>query len=95
MQYLGTGDRSKYREFFAQFIVSDRVVEILHVQVDAVVTTESLRFDLLKLLLQLRLSLGFLLSAADVQLMSIDVLAIQLLYGLHHTLTGFHAPDKT
>ena len=94
-RYLGAGDVSKCRELLAQFVVGDGVIEILDVQVDSVITTQSFRLYLLKLLLQLGLSLGLLLGSADVQLVPVNVLAIQLLDRLHNSILTNSSSDST
>ena len=93
--YLGAGDVAKRRELLAQFVVGDCVIEILDVQVDSVITTQSFRLYLLKLLLQLGLSLGLLLGSADVQLVPVNVLAIQLLDRLHNSILTNSSSDST
>jgi len=79
---LGTGDGAKLRELFAQHLIIDGVIKVLDVQVHALVTVDSFHLEPLKLLLQLRVTLGLLLSSANVDDMSIDLLVIQLVHGL-------------
>jgi hypothetical protein len=72
------GDRAVLLELVAQPLVIDRILEVLHVQIDALVLADALGLLLLGLLLQLGVALRLLLRAADVQHTSVvELFAVQ------------------
>jgi len=83
---LGGGDGAVGGELLPEPLIIDGVIQVLDVQVDALVSVEPLELQLLKLLLELGLSLGLLLGSTDVQGLARDFLAIQL---VHRLLSGF------
>ena len=77
---LGGGDGAVRSELLPESLVINGVVQVLDVEVDSLVSVESLKLQLLKLFLELGLSLGFLLSPPDVESLAADVRSIQFLH---------------
>lgn len=75
---LSRGDGPVGGELLPQAFVIDGVVQVLHIEVDALVATHPLLLHELELLLQLHLSLGLLLGTTYVDSLSADLLAVHL-----------------
>ena len=80
--HLGGGDGAVGSELLPQPLIIDGVVQVLDVEIDSLVSVESLQLQLLEFLLQLGLSLGLLLGSTDVESLATNVGAVQLLHGL-------------
>jgi len=80
--HLGRGDGAVGSELLPQPLVIDGVVQVLDVEIDPLVSVESLQLQLLELLLELGLSFSLLLGSTDVESLSANVGAVQLLHGL-------------
>ena len=85
----GGGDGSIRSKLLSESLIVDGVIQILDIQVDALVSVEPLKLQLLKLLLELGLSLGLLLSPAHVEGLTPDLLAVQFINGLLSRLGVF------
>lgn len=68
---FGTGDGSKRFELCAELFVVDVVIEILDVEVNALILAQLLHLGMLVRLLQFLLTFGFLLRSADVNLVAL------------------------
>ena len=79
---LGGGNGAVGSELLPQPLIIDGVVQVLDVEIDSLVSVEPLQLQLLKLLLELGLSLGLLLGSTDVERLAANVGAVQLLHGL-------------
>ena len=80
--HLGGCDRAVGREFLAQALVVDRVVQVLDVQVDTLVTVKAFDLHLFKFATEFRLALVALLGAADEQSLAVHVLRVHLVASL-------------
>ena len=72
--HFGRGDRAKLRKVLAKQVVGDRVVQVLHVQIDALVALDAFLLHPVEFVLQFRLSLRFFLRTADVNRLPVDLL---------------------
>ena len=81
--YLCASDVSELAELVSESFIVYAVVKVLHVQIDAVISSDLLQLEWVKFVAQFRLAFGFLLSAPNVQFTTPDILTVQLLYGLH------------
>ena len=80
--HLGGGDGAVGSEFLPQPLVVNSVIQVLDVEIDSLVSVEPLQLQLLKLLLELSLSLRFLLGSPDVESLAADVRSVELFHGL-------------
>merc|ERR1719410_1493860 len=85
----GRCDGSIGSKLLSESLIIDGVIKVLNVQVDTLVPVEPLKLQLLKLLLELGLSLGLLLSPADIEGLAPDLLSVQLIHGLLSRLRVF------
>jgi len=65
--YLGTCYGAKWCEFLPETFVVDSVVQVLDIEIDALVTVHPLNFELLELPFELLLPLRLLLGPAHVK----------------------------
>jgi len=81
--HLGAGDGAVGRELLPEALVVDGVVQVLDVQVDALVAVEALHLEQVEPALQLHLSLDLLLRPADVQGLALhELLAVEHFHGM-------------
>jgi len=83
-EYLGTGDGAKCRELLAKHLVVNSVVQVLDVQVHALVAIDSLHLQPLKLLFELCVTFRLLLRTSDKEDMPVHLFVIQLIHRLSH-----------
>ena len=81
-RYLGAGDVAELGELLAQHLVVDGVVEVLDVEVDALVARDALVLDALKALLQLSVALSLLLRAAHIDHVTVVLAVVELVHRL-------------
>merc|ERR1740128_1410515 len=79
---LGACDSAERSKFLAEHLVINRIVKILHVQVNSLVPVQTFKLHHFKLLLELLLSLSLLLGATNIQVLTTEVHTIQILDGL-------------
>eukprot|EP00162_Nutomonas_longa_P012116 comp20919_c0_seq1/m.43597 comp20919_c0_seq1/g.43597 ORF comp20919_c0_seq1/g.43597 comp20919_c0_seq1/m.43597 type:complete len:589 (+) comp20919_c0_seq1:259-2025(+) len=79
---LCRGDATVSREFGAELVVVDGLVDVLDEEVDALVLLDALKASLLELGTELSLALGLLLGAGDPELLVADLGAMEGLAGL-------------
>lgn len=75
------GNGAKRRKFLAQLLVVDVIRQILDVQVHALKLGHALVAQLLKLILELLLSLSLFLGAPHVHFLAVDLLAVERVDG--------------
>lgn len=75
-------DGSVGSEFLAETLIVNGVVQVLHVEVDALIAIQPLDLHLLKLTAELRLSLVTLLSPSNKKNLAIQILAVHVIASL-------------
>merc|ERR1719222_875373 len=93
VHHLGAGDCPVGSKLLPQSLVVDGVVEVLDVEVDALVSVQPLQLQLLKLLLQLLLTLSLLLGSPDVQGLAEHLDSVELVHGFLSGLAVFEVLD--
>merc|ERR1719400_693454 len=94
VHHLGAGDRPIGSKLLPQPLVVDGIIKVLDVEVDALVPVQPLQLQLLKLLLQLLLTLGLLLGSPDVQGLAEHLDSVELVHGFLSRLAVFKG-DKS
>ena len=79
---LGTSDGTICTELLSKMTIINGVVQVLDIQVDTLVTTDALTLFLLKLGLEIHLSLSLLLGPCSKQLLTIPFFSTQIIHCL-------------
>ena len=90
---LGGGDDTINGELLTELLIIDIVIQVLDVQVDALVLVELLHLLLLVLLLELLLTLTLLLGAGDEQLLLLVLGIVELIDGALGILVVFEVDE--
>merc|ERR1719411_860463 len=94
VHHLRAGDCSVRSKLLPQPLVVDGVVEVLDVEVDALVSVKPLQLQLLKLLLQLLLTFSLLLGSPNIQNLAEHLDSVELVHGFLSGLAVFKG-DKS
>merc|ERR1719427_1196403 len=94
VHHLGAGDCPIGSKLLPQPLVVDGIIKVLDIEVDALVSVQPLQLQLLKLLLQLLLTLSLLLGSADVQGLAEHLNSVELVHGFLSGLAVFKG-DKS
>merc|ERR1719336_1723062 len=86
---LGGGDGSIGSKLLPETFIIDGIIQVLDVQIDSLISVESLKLQLFKLLLELSLSLSLLLSSAHVESLATDLGSIEFIDSLLRRLRVF------
>merc|ERR1719339_463025 len=94
VHHLGAGDCPIGSKLLPQPLVVDGVIKVFDVEVDALVPVQPLQLQLLKLLLQLLLTLGLLLGSPDVQGLAEHLDSVELVHGFLSRLAVFKGDES-
>ena len=86
--YFSTGDGSIRSKFLTKAHIINGIIQVLHIQVDALITIDTLDLPLLKLRLQIHLSFSSFLCSSCIKLLSIPVFSIEFINTLQIVKNG-------
>jgi hypothetical protein len=92
--HLGGGNRAELGEHLAELIIVNIVIEVLDVEVNALVLVGLLQASSLIRLAELLLAFVLLLGAANVQILAMEILAVEVVNSLGGSLVSSEV-DKT